>query len=166
LKALARQVGKDEDHVAGLIKSNLLKLAPVTNKFRRQFKEKHHDLLELWRFCRLFNPSHLQKKKVEDVLPDLDVIPLVLTQYKPELLRTLVAYIDHCADFRPNSSLAGFWSSKQNFLPSWYECFHYVALFQPSSASVERVFAILDRNFNDQQQSTLEDYKSTSVILR
>jgi hypothetical protein len=41
-----------------------------------------------------------------------------------------------------------------------------VALLSPSSAMCERVFSMLSQGFSSNQDSALEDYKATSVMLR
>ena len=51
------------------------------------------------------------------------------------------------------------------FLDCMANAFRLVLLVQPSSATAERVFSILQR-FTAQQQSSLEDYLELSVLLQ
>ena len=41
-----------------------------------------------------------------------------------------------------------------------------VALYQPSSAASERLFSFLERLFDDQQESALEDLREVTVMLQ
>jgi len=41
----------------------------------------------------------------------------------------------------------------------------HLSLFQPSSAASERVFSILENNFQDNQTQTLSDIKETTCKL-
>ena len=50
-------------------------------------------------------------------------------------------------------------------VPGWASTCRRVLLCQPSSACVERVFSLLIQ-FNDQQQSALEDYVESALIMR
>ena len=58
-----------------------------------------------------------------------------------------------------------FWRSYYNSLPTWYKVAADVALIMTSSASVERVFSLLNSRFSDQQQRALRDYKEGSVRI-
>lgn len=58
-----------------------------------------------------------------------------------------------------------FWRSYYNSLPYWYKVAADVALVMTSSASVERVFSLLNSRFNDQQQRALKDYKEASLRI-
>ena len=41
-----------------------------------------------------------------------------------------------------------------------------LAIQQPSSAAVERVFSMLNNTFKDQQHNSLQDYLEASIMLR
>ena len=45
-------------------------------------------------------------------------------------------------------------------------CKVFITLIQPSSAAAERVFSLLASSFNNNQESALEDYIQTSVMLQ
>ena len=51
-------------------------------------------------------------------------------------------------------------------LPHWASLVMKLLLIQPSSASAERVFSLLNNAFNDQQDNALEDYLEASVMIR
>jgi hypothetical protein len=88
-----------------------------------------------------------------------------LEKFKEKLLSTLPMYKSYAMDFKSDSILQ-FWNTKGSDLIVWYQCLKHVALFQPSSAAAERVFAFLRKYFTKYQDSTLEDYKSTSIMMR
>jgi hypothetical protein len=51
-------------------------------------------------------------------------------------------------------------------LPTWSDTAKKILLIQPSSAAAERVFSLLRNTFNEQQNSCLEDYLETSLMLQ
>lgn len=73
-------------------------------------------------------------------------------------------------DFRDISekldAIENFWRGKRYQLPAWHNFARHVAILQPSSASVERVFSLLQSTFSDRQTRTLEDYVQTSIMLQ
>ena len=62
-------------------------------------------------------------------------------------------------------SVAEWWKNHEHELPSWSRACGLIMLVQPSSAAAERVFSLLQA-FSTQQQSSLEDYVSASVMLQ
>ena len=51
-------------------------------------------------------------------------------------------------------------------IPHWAGVVKKLLVIQPSSASAERVFILLNNAFNDQQDNAPEDYLEASVIIR
>ena len=52
-------------------------------------------------------------------------------------------------------------------LPIWSSAAKQIFLVQPSSAASERVFSLLKAaSFKDQQESSLQDYVETSLMLQ
>ena len=58
------------------------------------------------------------------------------------------------------------WAAQSDTLPHWAGVVKKLLVIQPSSASTERVFILLNNAFNDQQDNALEDYLEASVIIR
>jgi squalene cyclase len=58
------------------------------------------------------------------------------------------------------------WCDHEMTLPSWSTAVKKILLVQPSSASAERVFSLLQNVFNRQQDATLEEIFEVSVILK
>ena len=48
----------------------------------------------------------------------------------------------------------------------WSSAAKQIFLVQPSSAASERVFSLLKASFKDQQESSLQDYVETSLMLQ
>ena len=58
------------------------------------------------------------------------------------------------------------WAAHSETLPHWEGVVKKLLVIQPSSASAERVFILLNNAFNDQQDKAVEDYLDASVIIR
>ena len=78
----------------------------------------------------------------------------------------LPTYLAEATDVAPNLSCLDWWNQSKTSLPHWSATALSVLLVQPSSATSERVFSLLNSCFNDQQQSSLQDYVETSVMLQ
>jgi hypothetical protein len=89
------------------------------------------------------------------------------------LKRELPAYLTACSRISPDSDLDGAecWKSeamaeKDTKFPAWAELTREVCLLQPSSAAAERVFSIMRRTFDAGQQTALDDYVETSLMMQ
>ena len=58
------------------------------------------------------------------------------------------------------------WAANSKTLPNWSALVQKLLLLQPSSASAERVFSLLNNVFNGQQDSSLTVILESSVMLR
>jgi hypothetical protein len=58
------------------------------------------------------------------------------------------------------------WAANSKTLPNRSALVQKLLLLQPSSASAERVFSLLNNVFNGQQDSSLTVYLESSVMLR
>ena len=58
------------------------------------------------------------------------------------------------------------WKCQESTLPHWATIAKKILAVQPSSASVERVFSLLNLSFGEQQEQALQDYIEASVMLR
>ena len=58
------------------------------------------------------------------------------------------------------------WAAHSKTLPNWSALVKKLLFLQPSSASAERVFSLLNNAFNAQRDSSLTDYLKSSVMLR
>jgi hypothetical protein len=75
--------------------------------------------------------------------------------------RYSTSFSDVAADFDPLQ----WWKAHAVDLPHWSSAAGDVLLVQPSSAAAERVFSLLKATFGPQQDTTLNDYIQTSLML-
>ena len=59
------------------------------------------------------------------------------------------------SDVNPSYGVCEFWKNHVDTSPYWFTAAAKVAVVQPSSAAAEKVFWILNRSFNDTQNSVL-----------
>lgn len=59
-----------------------------------------------------------------------------------------------------------FWNRCALKLPTFYQASREVALIMPSSATTERLFAMLTQGYSDQQRCVLQDHQCASVMIR
>ena len=83
-----------------------------------------------------------------------------------QLKDELPAYLAAAEDVSPDVETLSWWKNHQSGMPTWAKAFQLILLVQPSSVAAERVFSLLQKSFSHQQQSSLEDYISVSVINR
>jgi hypothetical protein len=171
---------KQAEIYTSIMRAQFAKLEPLREEFTHQFYGKHNNLLQVWKFCRLFSVPFVKSISELKLLDEITKsVPSHLCAQRESLQRSASLYKvqadifklgdstlhDRQSEFR-SRELLSFWQQNSKLLPKWFEMFKFVALLQPSSAAAERSFALLRRNFNGQQQSTLEDYKAGSMTIR
>ena len=75
-------------------------------------------------------------------------------------------YIALSEDTSPEVDVISWWAEHSDELPHWSSAAKMVALIQPSSGAVERVFSILTNTFGAQQDHSLQDYIEASLMLQ
>ena len=105
--------------------------------------------------------------KLAPVYPPAEGDPENDIEKQQRLIRELPAYFRQVigSSITANNDLVQWWKNRKGILPSWFAVFKTSLLIAPSSCTVERVFASLRSNFDKYQESTLEDYKSTSLQI-
>ena len=58
------------------------------------------------------------------------------------------------------------WKANASDLPHWSSTTSNILLVQPTSASSERVFSLLNNSFSDRQDASLSDYVEASLMLQ
>ena len=122
----------------------------------------------MFKAARVFAPS-----KVKEMGPDISVVNLLseitflnnkttLNNLKYEFLQ----YIAVSEDTSPEVDVMSWWAEHSDELPYWSSAAKMVALIQPSSGAVERVFSILTNTFGTQQDNSLQDYIEASLMLQ
>ena len=77
----------------------------------------------------------------------------------------LPTYVAATEDVSTSVDPVQWWKNHATELPKWSEAFQLIVLVQPSSAAAERVFSLL-QTFQNQQESSLEDYIELSIMLQ
>ena len=153
--------------VAKLISYAKACVVPAYDYFRSKFDNDLKPVLDTFKAARLFSPSKFYELRASaaDVdasraFPFLDSPPTI-----GGLKSEIPTYMAASEEVSTDTDAIIWWKSHANKLPKWAEVFRLVLLVQSSSAAAERVFSILQR-FNDQQQSSLEDYIELSIMLQ
>ena len=117
--------------------------------------------------ARLFNPH-----RVRDLNPDstaldsMSAFPFLNSTDISNLKVELPQYLARAEDITSSLCPLVWWSRNAPDLPNWAGVCRKVLLVQPSSACAERVFSILNESFSDRQDSSLQDYVETSLMLQ
>ena len=134
--------------------------------FEDKFFQDFTPIMDAFKSARLFNPG-----KVTDLKPTaasveaLKAFPFFGDEFISDLKLELASYLA-AADGTPRDvNPLEWWEHNKGTLPKWSQGFSKIALIQPSSASVERVFSVLKKHFTQYQHSALQDYVEVSVML-
>lgn len=166
LSAVAKRLsGSVHSLLDRLMKYGKDRVTPVVKYFKSKFSNELSKSLSIFKAARVFTPS-----KVKEMTPDVSVVnsltllnnKTILDNLKSELLQ----YIAVSADTSPEVDVMSWWAEHSEELPHWSSAVKMVALIQPSSGAVERVFSILTNTFNAQQESCLQDYIEASLMLQ
>jgi hypothetical protein len=119
--------------------------------------------LSIFKAAVIFDPSQINLPDV-DVLKCIDAIPIV---NKSPLLYELAIYQTLALETKEMApDVWKWWQDHQRALPHWSAAAKRMALIQPSSASVERVFSILENVTSGSQSRLLEDALEATILLR
>ena len=100
-----------------------------------------------------------------DAISSLSGLPFFSAEELEGFKAELPTYLAKATKVAPNLSCLDWWNQSQTSLPHWLAAARRVLSVQLSSAVSERVFSLLNSCFNDQQQSSLQDYVETSVMF-
>lgn len=138
--------------------------------YQQKFSVQFHSTVRAFKAARLCCPVQVQHlnptaASLEEFrnfpfLDDNDTIAN-LAQELPAYLATA----DGVAMTNDDEKLA-WWAGHSKILPNWSAVVKKLLLLQPSSASSERAFSLMNNSFNGQQESALEDYLEASVMIR
>ena len=136
--------------------------------FQKKFTDELSGTVAAFKAARLFVPH-----KVDDMKPDasaldtLKAFPFLDNSTVLDALKQeLPTYLAKAADTSSSIQTLLWWKNNSNELPNWSAAAAKVALVQPSSAAVERVFSLLRCSFGVQQDLTLQDYIECSLMLQ
>ena len=145
-------------------------IQPGLNFFQQKFSVQFHNTVRAFKVARLCCPEQVQHlKPTADCLEEFRNFPFldndeIIASLGRELPEYLAA-TDGVSMSSEDEKLAS-WAAHSKTLPNWSALVKKLLLLQPSSASAERVFSLLNNGFNAQQDSSLTDYLESSVMLR
>ena len=123
--------------------------------------------LSVFKVCRFFNPHKVQEMQPDaSSLDELSIIPFLNTKIISNLKEELPSYLAKVADISPDICPLMWWKANASDLPHWSSTTSNILLVQPTSASSERVFLLLNNSFSDRQDASLSDYVEASLMLQ
>ena len=129
---------------------------------------KEHQTLRIFEAARLFNFSFVKQNEL--VATDLSILQEVLPFVTANVLHDLEVEMDvyNTAASQTSSGydLWAFWGDNREKNPAWFNVAQDIALIQPSSAFIERVFPLLRAALDVQQESSHSDKIAASVLLK
>ena len=102
-----------------------------------------------FKVARYFSPSQLNElKPTATDIDSLKLFPFIDEELLCRLKAELPMYAAAAEDVSPEVEVTDWWKSHENELPSWAKL---ILLVQPSSASAERVFSLLQNSCTHKQ---------------
>ena len=169
LHAVANKlVGRSTELLNKYIQYGKARIQPGLQYFQAKFSNELSVSLSAFKAARLFVPAKLKEMK-----PDITMVNSLMNftflnnqKILDSLKSEFPQYIAKAADTSPDVDTILWWMDHSEDLPNWSLAAQMVALVQPSSAAVERVFSILKASFGHLQDNSLQDYVETSLMVQ
>ena len=168
--AVARQIADGNDAMYQQLTARAKAcIQPGLHFYQQKFSVQFRSTVCAFKAARLCCPVQVQNRNptaasLEEFrdFPFLDNDNMIanLAQMLPEYL----AAADGVVMTNDDDKLA-WWAAHSEALPYWSALVKKLLLLQPSSASAERAFSFMNNAFNAQQESAIEDYLETSVMM-
>ena len=140
---------------------------PAYDYFKLKFYNDLKVPMNAFKAARFFDPAKVYELKPTSTdIDDLKVFPFLTQPVLEGLKAELPLYLSKAEGVSTEMMKLQWWQSHQEELPRWSNACKQVLLIQPSSAAAERVFSLLNNSFNERQNSSLEDYIETSIMLQ
>ena len=141
---------------------------PGFQYFKAKFDGELKPIVSFFKGARLLSPEKMKDTLVDQSTVDdlASTFPCLSAQTVSDLKAELPSYKAAVDDVDPSVDAYDWWQRHEQELPYWCTAFKLVLLVQPSSASAERVFSLLQNSFTQRQSSSLEDYIETSLMLQ
>lgn len=131
-------------------------------------RAKEYDTIRVFEAARLFNFTFVKLSSLE--ISSIEILEEVFPFVSREVLQSLEVetpdYNIAASNADAGHDLWSFWHDNRIKLPSWYKVAKDVALIQPSSAFMERVFSIRRAALDERQESCYSDRIRASVLLK
>lgn len=167
VRRIACEIGQGDKVIEDqLIDMTVQKAKPVAQKLQSDTLGRLGDTMQIFRASRLLGYQFARDNNYEALLMELEYLHFlpVAVPLMDQLTKELKKYKEKAALYLGDDDW-NFWRSYCNIIPTWYRVAAEVALVMSSSASVERVFSLLNSRFTDQQQRCLKDYKEGSIRI-
>ncbi|CAB1107293.1 unnamed protein product [Ectocarpus sp. CCAP 1310/34] len=139
----------------------------VHDRVGRHSQAREAKILEMFKAAKLTDFVFMKSKKYsDDTIRSLKVLPFVKSKMVKGLLKEKEDYYMAASDTDIEYGHMAFWKDNEKRLPTWHALVLDVALLQPSSAFMERVFSILPCCFNERQEHVYSDRICASALLK
>ena len=124
-------------------------------------------IMKAFKAARLFSPHRMSEMRPS--AGDINIVlafPFFNSGSVVSLQGELPTYLSLSADVDANVDVLKWWKDHHEELPQWSLAALKVLLIQPSSAAAERVFSLMKNAFGDQQQSSLQDLVTATLMVQ
>ena len=160
-----------------------IKAIRVVQQYMKTYTDKDIErTLRILRACRMFNFFFVAETNIEVLEEEMvhlqniayftqdvtDELKMELAEYK-RAAQDAVAKVNQELNEEKKEvkkDLWKFWKRNQLVLKKFWLAALEIAIFQPSSAFIERVFSYFRQGFDDTQELALEDMKETGTMMR
>ena len=158
-----------------IIENAVAAIRPVSQKFTDYDTHERARTIRIMRACRFFNYNFIRQSTLADLEEEINHLRTIayfndervfsrlrrgLRQYR----ETAITYANNKQD--EDDNLWDFWTDSENLLSDYFTAACEVAIIQPSSATVERLFSYLTQAFGSSQEHLLADIKKASTLIR
>jgi hypothetical protein len=173
--ALALCESSTSDEYSKIMRGAVSACKSARDKMRDLNNESYKDTLRILRASRFFNYEYCASQTRKDLEDEMHQLYSVAYFSDHEVLRGLRTelsnYVAAANEFQANDDededpLWTFWRQNRQRLPLFFRAAREVAIAQPSSAAIERLFSYLTNGFNDNQKQALEGIKASQVMVR
>lgn len=152
-----------------LVRQGKTCIDPGFRFYQQKFSVQFRDTVRAFKAARLCCPTQVQQlHPTAASVQELKLFGFFSDAEIAELVKELPLYLAVVdgVQVETEDQKVRWWSEQNNNLPNWSAAAKKILLVQPSSASAERVFSLLQGAFNRQQDAALEETVEASVMLR
>ena len=140
---------------------------PSISYYFQQLSTSMKEPLAAFKAARLFSPFKLSEMNPSVAAIDfLASFPFLSSANVSSLKAEFPLYTAAAEDIDTSYVPLLFWKRHESDLPNWSRAARQVLLVQPFSAASEHVFSVLRNSFGERQNSALQDYIETSLMLQ